>query len=212
MAGPLRWTRRLAVATMTLMALSSTASAQYLFRYAVWGDYTHADDGSPFANQLCSGLTSAIFYDSDPNTLTPKFTDICPQTGGANFGMQFAGILYASVAGSFNFYVGSDDGSGLYIDGTQVMALAGEQPFTSGIVSVPFLAGTSHTYLLNYYANGYGGSAVQATVDPRLDVMAGPADAFNTPVTATPDAPTLLLVATAFSGLGLRGTVRWRRS
>jgi len=183
-----------------------------LFRYAVWGDYTRAGDGSPFANQLCNGLTSAIFYDSDPNTNTPKFTDICPQTGGADFGMQFAAVLYASVAGSFNFYVGSDDGSGLYIDGTPVLALAGEQPFTSGIVTVPFLAGTTHTYLLNYYANSFGGSAVQATVDPRLDVMAGPTDGFNTPVTATPDAPPFILVATAFGAFGLTETVRRRRA
>lgn len=197
---------------MTLTALSSTASAQYAFRYAVWGDYTRAGDGSPFANQLCTGLTSAIFYDSDPNTATPKFEDVCPQSGGANFGAQFAAILYAAVAGSFDFYVGSDDGSGLYIDGVSVLALAGEQPFTSGIVSIPFLAGTTHTFLLNYYANDFGGSAIQATVDPRLDVMAAPADVFNTPVTATPDAPTLLLVATAFSGLGLRGTFRRRRA
>jgi hypothetical protein len=121
--------------------------------------------------------------------------------------------LYAAVAGSFNFYVGSDDGSGLYIDGTPVLALAGEQPFTSSIVSVPFLAGTTHTYLLNYYANSFGGSAVQATVDPRLDVMAGPTDAFtNNPVTATPDAPPLILVATAFAAFGLTETVRRRRA
>jgi hypothetical protein len=198
---------------MTLTALSSTAHAQYLFRYAVWGDYTHAGDGSPFANQLCAGLTSAIFYDSDALTNTPKFTDICPQTGGANFGMQFAATLYAAVSGSFNFYVGSDDGSGLYIDGTPVLALAGEQPFTSGIVTVPFLAGTTHTYLLNYYANTFGGSAVQATVDPRLDVMAGPVDAFtSTPVTATPEPATLVLVASAFGGFAVRGTVRRRRA
>jgi hypothetical protein len=127
--------------------------------------------------------------------------------------MQFAATLYAAVAGDFSFYVGSDDGSGLYIDGTPVLALAGEQPFTSGMVTVPFLAGTSHTYLLNYYANDFGGSAVQATVDSRLDVMAVPQEAFtNTPVIATPDAPPLLLVATAFSGFGLMETYRRRRA
>jgi len=191
---------------MTLAALSSTAHAQYLFRYAVWGDYTRAGDGYPFANQLCAGVTPVINYDNNPATNNPKITDWCPEVGptGDNFGAQFAAILYAAVAGTYSFYAGSDDGSGLFIDGAQVMALAGEQPFTSSIVNVWFDAGTTHTYLLDYYANPFGGSAVQATVDSRLDVSAAPQDIFNSPpITTVPDVPPLFLVATAFGSLGV---------
>jgi hypothetical protein len=198
---------------MTLAALSSPAHAQYLFRYAVWGDYTRAGDGYPFGNQLCSGVTAVINYDNNPLTNNPKIQDWCPEVGpsGDNFGAQFAAFLYAFTAGSYSFYVGSDDGSGLYIDGTQVMALPGEQPFSSSIVNVWFDAGTTHTYLLNYYANPFGGSAVQATVDPRLDVATNDVWNYSPPVTATPDVPPLFLVSTAFGSLGIADRVRrWR--
>jgi hypothetical protein len=199
---------------MTLVALSSPAHAQYLFRYAVWGDYTRAGDGYPFANKLCTGVTAVINYDNNPNTNNPKIQDWCPQVGpaGDNFGAQFAAILYAFTAGSYSFYAGSDDGSGLYIDGVQVMALAGEQPFTSNLVNVWFDAGTTHTYLLDYYANDFGGSAVQATVDSRLDVSAAPADIFDSvPVTSTPDVPPVFLVGTALGSFGIVERVRrWR--
>ncbi|MGH7617836.1 MAG: hypothetical protein ACREPM_11455 [Gemmatimonadaceae bacterium] len=204
---------------MTLVTLSATAHAQYLFRYAVWGDYTQAGDGYPFNDPLCSGVTPVINYDNNPLTSNPKIQDWCPEVGptGDNFGAQFAAVLYAFTSGDYSFYAGSDDGSGLYIDGTQVMALAGEQPFTSNIVSVWFDAGTYHSYLLDYYANPFGGSAVQAVVDGRLDVSAAPADFFDyppdapPPVTSTPDVPPLFLVGTAFGSLGLVGRVRrWR--
>lgn len=213
MAGHLRWIRRAATAAMTLVALSTPAHAQYLFRYAVWGNYTRAGDGYPFADQLCTGVTPVINYDNNPYTNNPKISDWCPQVGpgGDNFGAQFAAILYAFTAGSYSFYVGSDDGSGLYIDGNKIMALAGEQPFTSNLVSVWFDAGTTHSYLLNYYANPFGGSAVQATVDSRLDVSAAPSDIFaDGPVTSTPDVPPLFLVGTALGSLGVLERVRRR--
>ncbi len=197
---------------MTLAALSSTADAQYLFRYAVWGNFTKGGDGSPFSDQLCTGVTPVINYDNNPLTGNPKISTWCPDVGpdGDNFGAQFAAILYASVSGTYNFYAGSDDGSALYINGAQVMALAGEQPFTSNNVGVFLQGGTSYTYLLNYYANDFGGSAVQATVDPRLDVSAPPEDFFATETTSTPDVPPAFLVGTGLSLIGLVDRARRR--
>ena len=214
MAG--RLIRRAAAAAMMLAALGSTAHAQdagYLFRYAVWGDYTRAGDGSPFNDLLCTGTTPFINFDSDAGTTNPKIaTSLCPAVGpnGDNFGAQFAAILYAAVGGDYTIYAGSDDGSGLYIDGQQVMALAGEQPFHSNTVTLSFAQGTSHTLLWNYYANDFGGSAMQLAVDNRLDLSAAPEDFYKTGfgTTATPDVPPAFLIGTAFSLFGAVGSVR----
>lgn len=214
MAG--RLIRRAAAAAMMLAALGSTAHAQdagYLFRYAVWGDYTRVGDGSPYGNLLCTGSTPFINFDSDSLTSNPKINQaLCPAVGpnGDNFGAQFAAILYAAVGGDYTIYAGSDDGSGLYIDGAQVMALQGEQPFHSNTITLSFAQGTSHTLLWNYYANDFGGSAMQLAVDNRLDVTAAPADFYSTGfgTVSTPDVPPAFLIGTAFSVFGAFGSVR----
>jgi hypothetical protein len=210
-----RFLRRAAAAATMLAALSSTAHAQYLFRYAIWGDYTRYTDGYPFGDLLCTGTTPFIHYDSDPGTSTAKIaTDLCPAVGpsGDDFGAQFGAIVYASNAGSYTFYTGSDDGSSLFIDGQRVMFIDGEQPFHGGTVTLDFEAGTSHTLLWNYYANDFGGSAMAVSVDNRLDVAAAPEDFYATGwgMTATPDVPPAILVGTAFSLFGAFGSVRRR--
>jgi hypothetical protein len=210
---------------MMLATLSPrNVQAQYLFRYAVWGNYTPAPgDGYPFSNELCTGTTAVIHWDSDPLTTSPKFADWCPAVGpdGENFGVQYAAIIHAFVSAPFTFYLGSDDGSSLWIDGHQVMALAGERPFHDETITIPFLAGTNHSYLINYYANTFGGSAIAARVDLKLDVSAPPPDIFvDGPIVPTdpfapppdimpsPEPSTVVLLATSLGILGVAKRVR----
>lgn len=229
MAGRIRWAKWAGAAMMLLATLvPRNVQAQYLFQYAIWGNYTPAPgDGYPFSDKLCTGTSPWIFWDSDPLTTTPKFADLCPAVGpdGENFGAQFAAIFHANVSAPFTFYLGSDDGSSLWIDGHQVMALAGERPFHSETITIPFLAGSTHSYLIDYYANTFGGSAVQATIDNRLAVAALPKDLFNGgPVvptdnfvpenlfrTTAPEPSTMVLLATAFGVLGLAERVRRKK-
>ena len=188
-----------ACAVMALSAVVTTsAHAQYGFAYSVWQNYTSPGDGSPFSQELCAGTTAVINYDNNVLTGNPKIYNWCPPIGpgGGNFGAQFSALLYSFTNDLFQFYVGSDDGSALYIDGVQVMSIPGEQPFSSQTVLVPFLAGSTRSYLLNYYANDVGGSAIQATVDGRLDVSP-----FE--VTGAPEPSAFLLIGSGLLGLGM---------
>ncbi|MDB4917652.1 MAG: Beta-glucosidase [Gemmatimonadetes bacterium] len=187
-----------------LIAVPATAHAQYLFEYSVWQNYVPVADGRPFSGLLCTGTTAVINYDNNPLTGNPKISDWCPAVGlgGENFGAQFSAELFAPVSGIFQFYLGSDDGSSLFIDGINVLSLIGEQPFTSGLAYVPFDAGTTHTYFMNYYANGQGGSAVQAMVDNRLDVFQ-PSDLESSNVGIVPEPSSLVLTASGLLALVL---------
>ena len=112
----------------------------------------------------------------------------------------------------FSFYVGSDDGSSLYIDGVNVLDMPGTHSYQSNTVSV-FLGALSHTFLLNYYANDindFNGKAIQAIVDPALNVT--PYDEsllfHGTATAAAPEPSELVLLA---SGLGLVGAAAYMR-
>ncbi|MEO7085904.1 MAG: PEP-CTERM sorting domain-containing protein [Gemmatimonadaceae bacterium] len=210
--GPLRWTKSTVLAVSVLAAAAPVAGAQYNFIYSVYQNYTPGIGGAPFSNLLCTGLTANIFYDNNPATTTPKFADLCPAVGPAqtNFGAEFFAYMFTWDAGYFDFYVGSEDGSSLSIDGVDVLDLPGTHIFENHTVSV-YLAAMAHTYTLDYYANDIGvwpelyGKAIQATVDPRLNVTPYPEPVYPL---ATPEPSTLVLFA---SGIGVFGVAAMRR-
>jgi hypothetical protein len=203
------------LAVGVLAAAAPVAHAQYDFIYTIFQNYTPGVGGSPFSDPLCTGLTANIFYDNNPATTTPKFNALCPAVGDdqINFGAQFFAYMFTWNEGDYNFYVGSEDGSSLFIDGIDVLDYPGTHIFENGTVTV-HLAAMAHTYLLDYYANDIGvfpelyGKAVQATVDPLLNVTPYPEPRYPL---ATPEPSTFVLFATGMGVFALAVTLRRRR-
>jgi chitodextrinase len=97
---------------------------------------------SPASNQI-TGTTSVtgLWYghstgawtdlDQITNWDKPEFTGwvpnftLAPRTQEEYFNFEFTGYLYIQKAGSYYFYINSDDGSRLYIDGKQVVDFDG---------------------------------------------------------------------------------------
>ncbi len=211
---------------MLLVVAGSKLHAQYDFLYSVFANYTPGGNGSPFSDLLCSGQTSSINYDNNPNTTNPKIsTDLCPAVGaqGINFGAQFSAFMFTWVPGNYTFYVGTDDGSSLFIDGVDVLDMPGTHSYESQTVSV-FLGALSHTFLLDYYANDiddFHGKAVQVMVDPGLNVSTydesllfhGTAEDVNSdpPLVTTPEPSAVLLLLTGFGAVVGVATLKRRR-
>ena len=215
MAGPLRWLKSTVVAAGFLAVAAPVAQAQYNFIYSIFQNYTPGAGGSPFSDLLCTGLTPSVNYDNNPATSTIKFNTLCPAVGPdqINFGAQFFAYMFTWDAGDYDFYVGSEDGSSLFIDGVDVLDLPGTHIFENATVTV-HLEPMAHTYLLDYYANDIGvfpelyGKAIQSTVDPRLNVTPYPEPVYPL---ATPEPSTFVLFATALAGFGVAVTLRRRR-
>lgn len=55
----------------------------------------------------------------------PNFT-LAPRTQDEYFNFEFEGYLFINTAGNYHFYLNSDDGSRLYIDGQQVVDFDGQ--------------------------------------------------------------------------------------
>jgi hypothetical protein len=205
-----------AFAAGMLAAAAPAASAQYDFIYSIFQNYTPGIGGAPFSDLLCTGLTSSVNYDNNPATSTIKFNTLCPAVGPdqINFGAQFFAYMFTWDAGDYNFYVGSEDGSSLFIDGVDVLDLPGTHIFENATVTV-HLEAMAHTYLLDYYANDIGvfpelyGKAIQSTVDPRLNVTPYPEPVYPL---ATPEPSTFVLFATALGLFGLAIGVRRRQA
>lgn len=89
--------------------------------------------GSTSVTGLWYGHTTGAWTDLDQITSwdNPEFTGwvpnftLSPRTQDEYFNFEFEGYLYIEEAGSYYFYLNSDDGSRLYIDGNQVVDFDG---------------------------------------------------------------------------------------
>jgi mono/diheme cytochrome c family protein len=76
---------------------------------------------------------------------------VAKQTG--NFGARFEGVLRIDRDGSYNFRVGSDDGSALFIDGKKVADADGVHPHTVGEGRTTLTKGF-HPIRVDYFQGG----------------------------------------------------------
>ena len=94
---------------------------------------SNAVTGTTSVTGLWYGHSTGAWTDLDliTNWNQPEFTGwvpnitLEPQTQEDFFNFEFTGYLYIEQAGDYNFFLNSDDGSRLYIDGTQVIDFDG---------------------------------------------------------------------------------------
>ena len=72
-----------------------------------------------------------------------------------HFGVRFEGIIQVDQAGSYTFYTRSDDGSKLYVDGTQVVDNDGSHGALEESGEITLEPGR-HTVVVEYFENGGG--------------------------------------------------------
>ncbi|MDG1893819.1 MAG: c-type cytochrome, partial [Fuerstiella sp.] len=95
----------------------------------------------------------------DFDTLTPKTTgaaadfDVSAATRKEQFGMRFKAFLHIATDGEYEFWLGSDDGSRLLIDGKTIIDADGIHPHTTKHARHQLTAGV-HPVVVEYFEAG----------------------------------------------------------
>ncbi len=143
------------------------------------------DDGglySPASNQITGSTTvTGLWYSHSTGAWTdldqintwskPEYTGwvanftLAPRTQEEYFNFEFTGYLYISTASSYYFYLNSDDGSRLYLDGNQVVDFDGVHGRTSanegyGIKSAAFSLSAGPHALRVIFFESTGGQSI----------------------------------------------------
>ena len=162
------------------------------------------------ANIATTGGTTGTVTNFDVTTLSTALT------GSADsFGVRYTGAVNIASAGSYTFWTGSDDGSGLWIDGVQVVSNDGDHSFVENSGTVSLSAGY-HTIEIRFYENGgtetltanYSGAdtaSVKTSLFASANVgrMVTETATVSVTVNAVNDAPVLTL--SAYSGAFTEG-------
>ncbi|MFO0923546.1 MAG: Ig-like domain-containing protein [Pirellulales bacterium] len=100
-------------------------------------------DGTPTGNSVANipttGGTTGVVNDFNVTTLSNTLT--CSTD---TFGVRYSGIINISTAGSYTFWTGSDDGSGLWIDGVQLVSNDGLHSFVENSAATTLTAGQQY--------------------------------------------------------------------
>jgi len=78
--------------------------------------------------------------------------DLTPHIGNEEFSLRASGYIDIPVAGQYTFELSSDDGSVLWIDGTEVVKMDGLQGFTTGMGIIELEAGLN-SIGIEYFEN-----------------------------------------------------------
>ena len=95
----------------------------------------------------------------DFNSLKPKSTgpavgiDVSPAQRRDRFGLRFTGWLQVPTDGEYQFWLASDDGSRLRIDGNEIVAVDGIHPRQEKSNKVKLMAGP-HPVVVEYFEDG----------------------------------------------------------
>ncbi len=101
----------------------------------------------PTTGALSTGQIANFNVGTLQNTVDPGDTD--------TFSIRYTGYIQIATAGSYTFYTTSDDGSKLYIDGTQIVNNDGDHGSQERSGSVTLTAGFHQIQVL-FYENGGG--------------------------------------------------------
>ncbi len=134
------------------------------------------------AGLMQAGIKVDYFYPSASNVaietlakMTPQVTEIRPQVdfyvpkgkSADKFALRFTGSIAIPKTGNYKFFITSDDGSRLYLDGKLVINHDGLHGMSEKNASVNLTAG-SHDLVVTYFDNGGGDGLKLAWSGPGL--------------------------------------------
>lgn len=114
------------------------------------------------------GLTAKYFIDTGLTQLAFTRTETSidhdyvavppgPPVGSA-FSVQYTGFIAVPKSGDYTFYLTSDDGVRLFVDGNQIINAWGPQSLTESVATVRLVAGQYHPIQIDYFED-FGGGA-----------------------------------------------------
>ena len=140
------------------------------------------------------GLIAEYYHPNPKNVAIATFDSLKPKAIGVSenvsltskiitnreqFALKLTGSIAISKGGTYNFYLSSDDGSRLYIDGNEIINHDGLHGLSEKTGSVE-LAGGSHEIVVTYYDNGGGDGLALAWSGPGFNKQAVPSERFST--------------------------------
>jgi len=179
-------------------------STTYYYKVSALGEY--GDSG--FSDEISSGLTYE-YYETGSLSVLPDFSALTPKTIGQidnfdisvkerndNFAFRFFGKIGINTNGEYTFYTKSDDGSKLFINGTEVVwndKLQGPTERSGKITLAP----GSHDIEVQFFERGggeflevrYAGPGIQKQLIPTSALRDPEVNATTLPLPDAPDAP-----------------------
>ncbi|MBX9582031.1 MAG: PEP-CTERM sorting domain-containing protein [Gemmataceae bacterium] len=158
--------RRFGVLAAVLATVLCPAVARAGIVATIYEGFTPAGDGTPFFDPSSTFITDDILFAT--NTGYNWHPD-----GLAAFGAQFVGSLSVAADGVYTFGLNSDDGSALYIDGSQVIDNGGAHgpQLIEGSV---FLTAGLHPFVVNFFEDFGGESGVDLYLPDGVTYAAVP--------------------------------------
>ncbi|WP_318309495.1 PA14 domain-containing protein [Flagellimonas crocea] len=174
--------------TVNLASTGSTLEIRIRFYNTANNEHYYIDNVSVQGSLgFCNGEVDFEFYDSSPSGST---VDNIPTTGylgsgtftsfdvdalqnqedpgdADNFSIRYTGFIQIDTQGSYTFFTNSDDGSKLYIDGTEVVNNDGGHGTQERSGSIVLTTGL-HDIRVLYFENGGGESLTVQYQGPSL--------------------------------------------
>ncbi|MDT4905172.1 MAG: beta-glucosidase [Pseudonocardiales bacterium] len=130
----------------------------------------HGLQGQYFTNTTLSGTPAATQTDPQVNY---HWNGASPAPGvpGTNFSTKWTGTLTPPTTGTYTFGLTSDDGSRLFINGTQVIDNWRDQAANTQTAQVPLTAGQSVQVEIDYYQGGGDAVVNLGWLQPNNDLI-----------------------------------------
>ena len=156
--------KKLIALVVLIASLSGTLSAIAGLNYQF---YTGTWNALPNFSSLTPSKTGAVLN-----------FDLTPRTQNDNFALRFTGNISIATAGAYTFFTISDDGSKLYIDGTQIVNNDGLHGMTEASGNITLSAG-SHTVEVTMFDAGGGEGLEVRYQGPSITKQLIPNSAFS---------------------------------
>ncbi|MSU33774.1 MAG: hypothetical protein EXS36_01410 [Pedosphaera sp.] len=120
-----------------------------------------ADHSLPKRDFNSSTSKAALANCAEFDTRTPAASGVHPTvdpkvtTRSGDFGLRFQGVLDVPSEGDYTFWLNSDDGSQLFLDGSRLIDNDGEHGLAERSVKASLPAGP-HSFTLLFFQNGGG--------------------------------------------------------